>query len=63
MKNFHLSSQVASLDRRPRVLDPQNRVVLPPDVVKALGLRVGDFVTFDVEGGEVRIRRVRWVDG
>ena len=49
-------------DRRPRVLDAQKRIVLPPDVLEALGLRVGDFVTFDVDGSDVRLRRVRWVE-
>lgn len=46
---------------RPRVIDPQNRVVLPPEVMKSLGVRVGDHVSFEVDGFEVRLRRVRWV--
>jgi hypothetical protein len=29
--------------------------------MKSLGVRVGDHVSFEVDGVEVRLRRVRWV--
>lgn len=46
---------------KPRAIDPQNRVVLPREVLRALDVRSGDFVTFEINGADVRIVRVRWV--
>ena len=46
---------------KPRSIDPQNRVVLPPEVMRALGVSTGDYVTFEISGGDVRIHKVRWV--
>lgn len=48
-------------DSKPRSIDPQNRVVLPPEVMRALGASTGDYVTFEVNGADVRIHKVRWV--
>lgn len=48
-------------DIKPRVVDGQYRVVLPPQVRAALGIDRGDHVTFEVDGADVRLRRVRWV--
>jgi AbrB family looped-hinge helix DNA binding protein len=33
------------------------QVTIPAGVRKTLGLRAGDLVVFDVEGGEVRLRK------
>lgn len=49
------------LEARPRVIDHQNRVALPPEVLRALGVGKGDYVAFEVAGEEVRLRRVRWI--
>lgn len=48
-------------DPKPRSIDPQNRVVLPPEVMRALGVTNGDYVTFEINGSDVRIHKVRWV--
>jgi bifunctional DNA-binding transcriptional regulator/antitoxin component of YhaV-PrlF toxin-antitoxin module len=48
-------------DPRPRVIDHQNRVALPPEVLRALGVTTGDYVAFEVSGDDVRLQRVRWV--
>ena len=48
-------------DSKPRSIDPQNRVVLPPEVMRALGAATGDYVQFEIDGGSVRIHKVRWV--
>lgn len=44
----------------PRLVDPRNRVALPRSVLRALGLRPGDYVCFVAEGPAVRIRKVEW---
>jgi hypothetical protein len=46
---------------KPRLIDRQNRVALPPDVLKALSVSSGDHVAFDIEGDRVAIHKVRWV--
>lgn len=48
-------------DPRPRQIDAQNRVVLPSEVMKALGVNTGDYVMFEIAGAEVRLHKVRWV--
>lgn len=45
----------------PRVIDTQQRVRIPNDVMDALGLEVGDHIGFEVAGDEARIFRVKWV--
>lgn len=52
---------VKSSEPKPRSIDPQNRVVLPPEVMRALNVDAGDYVTFEVSGHEVRLIKVRWV--
>lgn len=44
---------------RPRLVDSHMRVVLTPEVAKALRVRPGDHVAFVLEGDEVRVRKVR----
>lgn len=48
-------------DSRPRQIDAQNRVVLPSEVMRALGVANGDYVTFEIAGGDVRLHKVRWI--
>lgn len=48
-------------ESKPRSIDPQNRVVLPQEVLRALEVSTGDYVTFEINGGDVRIHKVRWV--
>lgn len=48
-------------ETKPRLIDRQKRVVLPAEVLQALDVGAGDHVAFDVEGGQVGVRRVRWV--
>jgi bifunctional DNA-binding transcriptional regulator/antitoxin component of YhaV-PrlF toxin-antitoxin module len=50
-----------SSEPKPRSIDPQNRIVLPPEALRALGAGAGDFVTFEIEGSNVRLRKIRWV--
>lgn len=45
---------------KPRIIDRQNRVALPADVMAVLGVKSGDYIAFDVDGNEVRLHRVRW---
>jgi len=45
----------------PRALDRQNRIVLPPEVIAALGVKEGDFVGFRIDGKKVLIHRAKWV--
>jgi bifunctional DNA-binding transcriptional regulator/antitoxin component of YhaV-PrlF toxin-antitoxin module len=42
----------------PRLVDPRNRVALPRSVLRALGLRPGDYVCFVADGSAVRLRKV-----
>lgn len=43
----------------PRLVDPRNRVALSKEVMRALDVRAGDYVTFDVdELGVVRILKL-----
>ena len=43
----------------PRLIDPRNRVALSKHVMRALDVRPGDYVTFEVdEGGVVRIHKL-----
>lgn len=46
---------------RPRLIDRQNRVALPPEIMDALSVETGDYVAFEVEDGKVRLYKVRWV--
>ena len=45
---------------RPRSIDDLSRIVLPPEVRDALRVRPGDYVSFEVTKGVVRVRKVRW---
>src|SRR5687767_3890124 len=38
-------------------IDGENRVVLPPEVLDAIGVRPGGKVTVAVDGGDVRLRK------
>lgn len=46
---------------KPRLIDRQNRVALPPEVLRALQVKAGDYVSFDIDGAVVRIHKVKWV--
>lgn len=48
-------------DVTPRRIDQQNRVALPPEILEVLDAEAGDYVTFEVEGGDVRVVKVKWV--
>lgn len=48
------------LPPKPRLVDQHMRVVLPKEVVTALGVKAGDHVIFQVDGNEVRLKRVAW---
>lgn len=47
----------------PRAIDAQGRVLLPREILDALGVGPGDWVGFAVEGDEARIYRVKWAKG
>lgn len=51
----------APQEPKPRLIDRQKRVALPPDVIKALGVQSGDHVAFEIDGERVTIHKVRWV--
>ena len=43
----------------PRLVDPRNRVALSKEVMRALDVQAGDYVTFEVdEAGTVRILKL-----
>ena len=43
----------------PRLVDPRNRVALSREVMRALDVRAGDYVTFQIdEAGAVRILKL-----
>lgn len=44
-----------------RRVDPQFRVSLPPEVRQALKVRKDDFVVFELNGADVRIKKARIV--
>ena len=44
---------------KPYQLDAKSRVALSPEVRAALGVGPGDFVTYEVDGRTVRIRKVK----
>lgn len=50
-----------TVEPKPRAVDQQNRIALPPEAMAALGIKQGDFVTFEIEGNSVRLHKVRWV--
>lgn len=43
----------------PRKVDPNSRVVLPPEVLKALDVKVGDYIGYEVHEGRVVMHKVR----
>lgn len=45
---------------KPRLIDRQNRVALPAEVMKALGVKSGDYLAFDVDGAHVTVHKVKW---
>lgn len=44
---------------QPYQVDTRGRIALSPDARSALGVAVGDFVTYEVDGKTVRIRKVK----
>lgn len=43
----------------PRLIDPRNRVALSKEVMRALDVAAGDYVTFEInEAGHVRIHKL-----
>ena len=44
---------------QPFQIDRSGRVSLPVDIRKVLGVEVGDFVAYEVDGKAVRIRKVK----
>lgn len=43
------------------MIDGHKRVILPQEVLDALGAKEKDFVTFTIDGSGVRIVKVRWI--
>jgi bifunctional DNA-binding transcriptional regulator/antitoxin component of YhaV-PrlF toxin-antitoxin module len=41
-----------------RLIDQQNRVALPGNVLDALGAKAGDYVSFEISGRDVRVIKV-----
>jgi len=47
-------------ESKPRLVDQQNRVSLPPEVLEALQVKAGELVAFSVDGKNVRLHKVLW---
>lgn len=45
------------------LIDPQNRVARPPEVLDALGAKAGDFVAFEVDCKSAKLIRLVWSPG
>lgn len=45
---------------KPRLIDRQNRVSIPPEALKALDVKPGDHVAFEVSGKTVTLHKVKW---
>jgi hypothetical protein len=52
------SSLVPRATLHPRLIDPRNRVALSREVMRALDVRVGDYVTFEVLADQVSLRKL-----
>ena len=50
----------SGIETKPRLIDAQNRIALPSEVLQHLGVKAGDYVSLELVGGEVKVRRVRW---
>lgn len=48
---------------RPRLIDQQKRVALPPEVLRALDVGSGDYVLFRLKGREVHVLKAKWTVG
>lgn len=48
-------------DPPPRAIDRANRVVLPPEVMAALGVKEGDHIGFRIDGKRVTLHKARWL--
>lgn len=44
---------------QPYQVDTKSRVALPPEIKQLLGVDVGDFIAYEVDGKAVRIRKVK----
>ncbi len=59
--NLQIPHQMAdAMTTKPRLIDGQNRVALPREVLDALGVERGDHVAFEVSGNRVRLLRATW---
>ncbi|MBI4393900.1 MAG: hypothetical protein HY556_08920 [Euryarchaeota archaeon] len=54
-------SRKTATQPKPRLIDRQNRVALPSEIMSLLDAAVGDYVYFEVYQGNVTLRKVRWV--
>lgn len=43
----------------PRKIDPNSRVVIPPEVLKHLRVKAGDYVAYEIAGDRVLLHKVR----
>jgi bifunctional DNA-binding transcriptional regulator/antitoxin component of YhaV-PrlF toxin-antitoxin module len=43
----------------PRKIDPQNRIVLPPEVLEVLGAKAGEYLGYELGRDSVTLHRVR----
>lgn len=44
----------------PRIIDPSRRLIIPDEVMKALGAEPGDYVGFILEGPRVVLAKATW---
>jgi len=47
------------VDLIPRKVDPNGRVVLPPEVLKILDVKVGDYIGYELARDRVVLHKVR----
>lgn len=47
------------VDLIPRKIDPQNRIVLPPEVLAELGAKSGDYLGYEIASEGIRLHLVK----
>ncbi len=54
-----MACDVASSEVIPRKIDPNGRIVIPPEILKHLKAKPGDYVGYEIVDGQVVLHRVR----
>lgn len=46
---------------KPRLIDTQNRIILPPEAMSYLKAKAGDYLAVTTDAAGVHLRKVEWV--